>query len=113
MNNNNNIVAMEILKQLGGNKFLAMTGAKQLTYDNNSLNMKLPKNMSKSNYLRITLNSMDTYDLRFYKVTGGKLNIKTFETSPIINKDIKVLNGVYCDQLQEIFTEVTGMYTSL
>jgi hypothetical protein len=108
-----NIVAMEILKQLGGNKFLAMTGAKQLTYDNNSLNIKLPKNMSQANYLRITLNSLDTYDIRFYKVSGGKMNMKTFVSSPIINKDIKVLNGVYCDQLQEIFTNVTGMYTSL
>ena len=52
---NNNIVAMEILKQLGGNKFLAMTGAKNLAYDDNSLNMKLPKNMSQANYLKITL----------------------------------------------------------
>lgn len=110
---NNNIVAMEILKQLGGNKFLAMTGAKNLTCDNNSLNMKLSKNMSKANYLKITLNSLDTYDIRFYNVTDGRMNMKTFESSPIKNKDIKVLNGVYCDQLQEIFTEVTGMYTSL
>ena len=109
----NNIVAMEILKQLGGNKFLAMTGAKNLVYDDNSLNMKLPKNMSQANYLKITLNSLDTYDLRFYKVTGGKMNMKTYVSSPIKNKDIKVLNGVYCDQLQEIFTSITGMYTSL
>ena len=109
----NNIVAMEILKQLGGNKFLAMTGAKNLVYDDNSLNMKLPKNMSQANYLKITLNSLDTYDLRFYKVTGGKMNMKTFEVSPIKEKDIKIINCVYCDQLQEIFTQVTGMYTSL
>ena len=93
----NNIVAMEILKQLGGNRFLAMTGAKQLTYDDNSLNMKLSKNMSQANYLKITLNSLDTYDIRFYKVTGGKMNMKTFESSPIKNKDIKVINGAYCD----------------
>lgn len=110
---NNNIIAMEILKQLGGNKFLAMTGVKNLVYDDNSLNMKLSKNMSKANYLKITLNSLDTYDIRFYSVTGGRMNMKTFESSPIKNKDIKVINGAYCDQLQEIFTNVTGMYTSL
>jgi hypothetical protein len=56
---------------------------------------------------------MDTYDLRFFRVTGGKLNKRTYTFSPIQRKDIKVINGIYSDQLQEIFTRVTGLYTHL
>lgn len=45
-------VANEILRQLGGNKFLVMTGANHLIGDTYSLSMKLPRNMSKrSQYL--------------------------------------------------------------
>ena len=36
-------VANEILRQLGGNKFLIMTGANHLIRDTYSLSMKLPK----------------------------------------------------------------------
>ena len=38
-----------ILQQLGGNKFLAMTGAKNLVGDGNTLRMTLPRNGSKAN----------------------------------------------------------------
>ena len=36
-------VADIILEQLGGNKFLAMTGANHLVSDGNTLRMNLPK----------------------------------------------------------------------
>ena len=42
-----------------------------------------------------------------------KLNTKTFEFSKEKIKEIKTVEGVYCDMLQETFTEVTGMYTRL
>jgi len=95
-------IAKEILRQLGGNKFLAMTGCYNLVSDKNKLNMKLRKNMSKAKWLRITLNSLDLYDMLFYTVDKD-FNIKS----------IAEYNNVYNDQLQGLFTKTTGMYTSL
>jgi hypothetical protein len=106
-------VADIILEQLGGNKFLVMTGAKNLLADGNTLRMSLPKNMSGANKLEITLDATDTYTMRFYKYTAGRLNKKTWSWTEDKVKEIKLLSGVYCDMLQSIFTEVTGMYTRL
>lgn len=106
-------ISKTILSQLGGNKFVVMTGAKNFIGDENSLRMTLPKNMSKANRLTITLNWDDTYTMRFWKYTAGRLNSKTFEWIPEKITEIKEITGVYCDMLQEIFTETTGMYTRL
>ncbi len=67
-----------ILEQLGGNKFLAMTLAKNLLADGNTMRMTLPKSRSKANRLYITLDPDDTYTMRFFKFTAGRLNMKTF-----------------------------------
>lgn len=106
-------VANEILRQLGGNKFLAMTGANHLLADGNTLRMILPKNASKANRLWITLNADDTYTMNFFKFTAGRLNKKTFTYTEDKKVDVKEVKGVYCDMLQDIFTSVTGMYTHL
>lgn len=102
MTTQSKIIAATILQQLGGNKFIAMTGSKNFTIVDNSLSMHLTRNKAKAKYLKITLNSMDTYDMVFYTVN------KNFEV--IIKAQF---DGVYCDQLQDIFTEVTGLYTHL
>lgn len=94
-------IAKEILNQLGGNRFIAMTGSKNFGADKNTLSMKLTRNKSGANYLRITLNAMDTYDMEFVSIRG---------TSRIVKKK---LEGIYNDQLQAMFTDVTGLYTSL
>lgn len=106
-------IADIILEQLGGNKFLAMTGANHLVSDGNTLRMNLPKNASKANRLRITLNADDTYTMNFFKFTAGRLNKKTFAWTEDKKIDVKEIKGVYCDMLQDIFTSVTGMYTHL
>ena len=106
-------IADIILEQLGGNKFLAMTGANHLVSDGNTLRMNLPKNASKANRLRITLNADDTYTMNFFKFTAGRLNKKTFAWTEDKKVDVKEIKGVYCDMLQDIFTSVTGMYTHL
>ena len=95
-------IAKTILEQLGGNKFRVMTGAKNLMGFENGLVMKLGRNSSNSNYLKITLNSMDTYDMEFAKLTrmGEK-------------KSVTEYNNIYNDMLRSVFTEHTGMYTSL
>lgn len=106
-------VANKILEQLGGDKFLAMTGAHHLLSDGNTLRMQLPKNKSKANRLCITLEADDTYTMNFTKFTAGRLNKKTFPWTDDKKVDVKEFKGVYCDMLQDIFTSVTGMYTSL
>lgn len=106
-------IAKTILDQLGGNKFLVMTGANHLLADGNTLRMTLPKNASKANRLYITLDGTDTYTMRFFRFTPGRLNKKTFAWSEDKTEEIKLVDGVYCDMLQEIFTATTGMATRL
>ena len=95
--------ANQILSQLGGNKFLAMTGANTLINTGLGLTMKLRSNKSKANYLKITLNEMDTYTVEFQKVNYSKFTVN----------DVAAFENVYCDQLQKVFTLITGMYTKL
>jgi hypothetical protein len=59
------------------------------------------KAKNKANYIKITLNPMDTYDLEFCNIRGMKVNW----LEPITN--------VYCDQLKEVFEIETGLYLSL
>ena len=106
-------VANTILEQLGGQKFLAMTGANRLVADGNTLRMALPKNASKANRLYITLDATDTYTMHFFKYTAGHLNKKTFAWIEDKTVEVRTASGVFCDSLQAIFTEVTGMYTHL
>ena len=98
----NLIVAETILKTLGGNKFRMMTGAKNLAGDENSLSMRIGRNSSNSNYLKITLNSMDLYDMKFCKLT------RKFE-----EKSVTEYSDVYNDMLTDVFEKHTGMYTKL
>ena len=95
-------VAKTILEQLGGNKFRVMTGAKSFMGFADGLAMKIGRNSSNSNYLKITLNSMDTYDMKFCKLT------RKFE-----EKSVTEYNNIYNDMLTDQFTAHTGMYTSL
>lgn len=90
-----------IFSQLGGNKFLVTTGSKNLLSSKNGLSMHLAKNKSGAKYLEITLAGDDTYTLKFTKLV--KSNLVT----------VKLIEGVYCDNLQSVFTEVTGLYTHL
>jgi hypothetical protein len=94
-------IAKTILNQLGGNKFIATTGSKNFVADKNALSMHLTKNKAGAKYLRIELNSSDTYTMTFSKLVKNSLFIVS-ETA-----------GVYDDMLQSIFTKVTGLNTSL
>lgn len=99
---------IEILNQLGGNRFLAMTGSKNLSYsekENNYLQMRLARNKIGAQFLKIELTVMDTYKMIFTKAVGKKYE-QTLVT-------LKVVENVYCDMLQSMFTEVTGLYTHL
>ena len=95
-------VARMILDQLGGHKFRVMTGAKNFLDHGDALSMRLGRNSSNSNYLKVSLNSMDLYDVRFSKLTRK-----------IEEKSVKEYNGVYNDSMVEVFEKHTGMYTKL
>ncbi len=103
----NEQIAKTILEQIGGNKFAVMTGAKEFTVIDNGLRFKIGRNKTTCNKVTVKLNSMDTYDMLFEKVS---LSRKTWD---VTRKTIKEISGVYCEQLQEIFTDVTGLYTRL
>ena len=90
--------AQETLRKIGGNRFIAMTGANNFVKGRNYIQFKVPKAKNKIKYVKITLNPMDTYDIEFQTRTG---------------KLVKRVDGVYDDQLQDIFTENTGLDTHL
>ena len=94
-------IAKTILQQLGGNKFIAMTGAKNLGFTNNGLQMKIGRNSKGITHVVISLKSTDTYDVEFIKMRG------------VNRKVVKKLKGVYADQLGKIFTKFTGLRTRL
>lgn len=92
----------EILNQLGGNRFIMMTGAKHFGVGKEGLSFKIGRNSKQVNHIKIDYDrGRDLYNMKFDWVT--KRGIK--------NK--KTLKGIYADQLQKVFTMHTGMYTSL
>ena len=92
----------EILNQLGGNRFIMMTGAKHFGVGREGLSFKIGKNSKQVNHIKIDYDrGRDLYNIKFDWVT--KRGIK--------NK--KTLKGIYADQLAKVFEKYTGMYTTL
>jgi hypothetical protein len=90
-------VAQTILNQLGGMKRLViMTGAYNFVASSNAVSFRI-KNR-KVNYIKITLNGNDLYDLKFSRIVKYNENV------------VKEYNDIYFDQLIPIFEETTGMY---
>ena len=90
-------IAATILKQLGGAyRLMSFTGANNFIAEKNGVSFRI-KNR-KVNYVKITLNSMDTYDIIFGRIYGVNFSI------------VKELHGIYNDQLIEVFEHNTGMY---
>ena len=102
-----------IYKQMGGNRFQAMTGAHHFLADGDSLRMQIPRNGSKANRLTVTLGADDLYTMRFYHYTAGRYNRKTGEWRDDVVTEVAQYEEVYADNLQSIFTQVTGLYTHL
>ena len=94
-------VAKEIYNQLGGGKFAYITGAKHFVSDKDSLRFRIPRSKNGINYVKITLNSMDTYDIEYGKIYGDKYTI------------VKTENNIYNDMLVNSFETNTGLYTKL
>lgn len=99
----NQQITHEILRQLGGNRFVVMTGAKHLCEVERGLGFQIPGNITKDgiNAVKIVLEPSDTYTVKFMRMTRTKLNV------------VAEVSDVYCDMLQEVFTDRTGLYTHL
>lgn len=96
-------VAKTILQQLGGNKFITMTGARNFVGHDNALSFRLPRAANGINRVEITLEPSDTYKVEFGRVygkVGGYGPRAQFE-------------GVYADGLVELFEQTTKLYTKL
>ena len=91
--------ATQILSQLGGKKFIAMTGAVCFS-DKNTLITKF-KGSRIANIMYVTLEENDLYTVKIAKFRG--LDVKT----------IKEVKNVYADMLTSIFENTTGLRTSL
>jgi hypothetical protein len=98
----NREIAKTILDQLGGNKFIAMTGSKHFIALDDGLRMNLSRNKTIANRLEITLTPDDDYTMRFYQLVKKSFDYQV--------KEVKRLDVVYFDNLQTVFTEVTGLY---
>jgi hypothetical protein len=106
-------VADTILQQLGGKRFVAMTGAKNLVGGDNYLRFGLPGNAKDGiNMVKITLNGNDLYDVSFMKMPRLTQKALMAETLPS-PKVVTSSEDVFCDMLQEVFTRHTGLYTRL
>lgn len=93
--------AATILKQLGGNKFIMMTGAKNFVCDEKGIGFRFMRNKIGAQFCRIELNSLDLYNMSFRKLVKDRLVI------------LKEVNNLYDDHIEEIFSEITGLATRL
>ena len=96
-----NTTTQTILAQLGGNRFLAMTGAKQLVDLGDGLQFAIGRGAkNKANKVVVRL-AGDLYSVDFFSCRGVSVTSRgTFEM-------------VYADRLAALFTEQTGFDTHL
>lgn len=94
-------VANTILQQLGGNRFVVMTGAKNLGGTEDSLSFRIGRNCKRVTHVKVQLNGKDLYDCTFYAIRGYK----------VVSEH--TVSDVYADSLQYIFTLETGLDTHL
>lgn len=93
-------IAATILQQLGGARFIAMTGARDLVYGARSLHMRVGRNAKGVTKIRITLLPSDEYEAVAFTTKRRDLR----EVGRAI---------VQADGLRGWFEEVTSLRTSL
>ena len=92
--------AGELIKQLGGNRFIAMTGAKDFAVGPKGAIFKIGRNAKSISHVRIDLEN-DLYNVEFIRVRGTKIKV------------VKYFKHIYFDQLRDLFEKNTGLRTSL
>ena len=92
-----------------GSEALYMIGARKRPFIGikNGVMFRVGKNSKRINKVKITLNSMDTYDIEYWYSAFSKKTLE--DKSKLISKD----NGIYNDGLLKSIENNTGMYTNL
>ena len=92
-----------ILNQLGGYRFITMTGARSLVDTGDGLMFQLPERFARAgiNKIVVTLNANDYYDLQAWRIKGVDCRL------------IEERTNVPAETLRETFTRLTGLDTSL
>lgn len=100
-------IADTTLAQLGGNRFIAMTGARDFTFDAaGTLTFRLPRGTTtnKATHVRVKLDTvLDLYTVEFLKYNARALRCDLVSSHEM----------VYADSLRSLFTRATGLDTSL
>lgn len=96
-------IANTTLQQLGGQRFIAMTGAKYMTHDDaGTLAFRIGSGAkNKINHVKIELAADDTYTVTF-------TNLRKYDWT-----EVAKVEGVYVDSLRRVFTEHTGFDCTL
>jgi len=85
---------------MGGLNLLKMfVGGHTFVDHGNGLSFKF-KGSKVANYMKVTLTPLDEYNVEIGKIWGQKYTVK------------KEVNGVFFDQLVEIFEDTTKLYLS-
>lgn len=97
-----NTIAATILEQLGGNRFVAMTGANHLVAESQALTFRLARGgKDRINFVRIELKPLDEYRIDFMR--WHRIDFFT----------IAIREHVQAEDLREVFESVTELRTSL
>ncbi|OOF19696.1 hypothetical protein BZJ17_14970 [Salinivibrio sp. IB574] len=99
-------IARTILGQFGGQRFIAMTGARQfVALPTPGVQFDLPARFARGgiNRVQVVLDPCDTYT-----VTYMRINRRTFAVETVHQE-----SDIYCDMLEERFEAVTGLVTQL
>jgi hypothetical protein len=100
--------AETILDQLGGNKFVVMTGASKFgIMADGGICFHIPHGKDGINTVKIRLNGADLYDVEYLRVTVSR---KTWDMKQAVKHTSE---GLYFDMLRGDFERVTGLRTSL
>lgn len=108
-------IARTILDQMGGkHRIVAMTGAKHFTRGKNWVSFQFPNRMrSKPNYVKITLNGRDLYDIEFGRVGNKSEDYGGIKIKSPVYKKLLTKKDYYFDMLIDLFEKTTGLYLRL
>jgi hypothetical protein len=96
-------VPKTILAQLGGQRFIAMTGSRDFLGSERSLTFRLGARAKDSiTHVRVVLDPSDTYSVSF-------LCARNMEPLRVVSEH----NDVYAEALEDLFRRSTGLATRL
>lgn len=126
-------LAQTIMQQLGGRRFMIMTGTREVVATERGVRFRIGRNATRTNMVRITLRDDDTYNMEFLfvrnapnpytalmKFIGRGMNpveadrkVKQQMAAAMEPKVLHEYKGICCDQLEELFRDYTKLNTRL